>query len=977
MADKNLNIKITTSKDSKGLSELKTELKSVQQQMDQLVKDGKRGSDEYRFLQGNAGALSNQIRGLSREFKGLSADTATSTGKFQSFVANTQTITQGLLAAGLAQIAKQMYEVSLNSARFEVLSESFGKQFSGNLELAGETLDDFRKATAGTVSDANLIKLSNQASDLGVGLKEQAILFSLSEDAADKYGTSVEEGFQKVILATQGNEKGLKALGISKAEYKTILEELTNAYGGELNQLDAETQQQLRLEAIIKASGQTYEDATNKVKDSADKHESLWVIAGNLADRFGGDLVNAISGVGTGWEALNHIIDSWNDVINTGIPLIGNLADNLVGFTNNIPFLNSQLASLKGGFDALFGTIAGGASLQISAPDIKSSFNNIKNLSSGSLSQDLQSLSYWTGKSTDELQKLGKQFGLISFAQEETANNSKVFTGSVGKSNTALEKSVDLIAEFINQQEFELDYAKEFGELNIEILSNLTKQTLEELQKSSNKQDQLNLQRFYNKLISEENTLLVKGNALAKQKRDYELTKLTEYEDAIKKIMASYDATQLIVDRFENAIANLTSSPFEKQFNENWSSYHENRNLANKYLNDLYNTRRELIKIESEGLHISDEEIERLTQISVLNSKEYKDLQKIQQLNKEILDLQNEAIKKEIYKGIFDSFNGIADSVSNIASTLGLAADSFVSKLINGLQDALSIVQSIHNVIEDINTLSEFFKTLSAISESNKDKSGESGGLSGVSKLIEDLFGRSAPATPQKPIDITSDDWTEMLFDVPSGNNKAKSAKSKPSGQGESGGLSSSTKELEKSFDNLADSSKDVNAGFNGFLDFLGSGTGVAGIGAGLAAVGGGSIGMSIASLSGILALIPGLNVVGIIGGVLGGVLGLLGFDEGGYTGDGNKYQPAGIVHKGEFVINKEATSRYFPLLELLNGGSGNLSQFTYANGGYVNHALTTPNINLVVNTEFDKLKSYEVVYAGMQQSRIRGSNNL
>lgn len=33
------------------------------------------------------------------------------------------------------------------------------------------------------------------------------------------------------------------------------------------------------------------------------------------------------------------------------------------------------------------------------------------------------------------------------------------------------------------------------------------------------------------------------------------------------------------------------------------------------------------------------------------------------------------------------------------------------------------------------------------------------------------------------------------------------------------------------------------------------------------------------------------------------------GFSEGGYTGDGGKYDPAGIVHKGEFVVDKETTA--------------------------------------------------------------------
>jgi lambda family phage tail tape measure protein len=30
----------------------------------------------------------------------------------------------------------------------------------------------------------------------------------------------------------------------------------------------------------------------------------------------------------------------------------------------------------------------------------------------------------------------------------------------------------------------------------------------------------------------------------------------------------------------------------------------------------------------------------------------------------------------------------------------------------------------------------------------------------------------------------------------------------------------------------------------------------------------------------------------------------------GGFTGHGGKYEPAGIVHRGEFVFTKESTSR-------------------------------------------------------------------
>ena len=51
-------------------------------------------------------------------------------------------------------------------------------------------------------------------------------------------------------------------------------------------------------------------------------------------------------------------------------------------------------------------------------------------------------------------------------------------------------------------------------------------------------------------------------------------------------------------------------------------------------------------------------------------------------------------------------------------------------------------------------------------------------------------------------------------------------------------------------------------------------------------------------------------------------------FATGGYTGDGGKYQPAGIVHRGEYVITKEATARL---------GRGYLDYLNYGKRGFAN----------------------------------------
>lgn len=68
-------------------------------------------------------------------------------------------------------------------------------------------------------------------------------------------------------------------------------------------------------------------------------------------------------------------------------------------------------------------------------------------------------------------------------------------------------------------------------------------------------------------------------------------------------------------------------------------------------------------------------------------------------------------------------------------------------------------------------------------------------------------------------------------------------------------------------------------------------------------------------------------------GGVVGGDMGSYStFAQGGYTGAGGKYEPAGVVHRGEYVLNAQATQKAgLGFLDRLNQG--------YANGGYVGQA--------------------------------------
>jgi hypothetical protein len=71
------------------------------------------------------------------------------------------------------------------------------------------------------------------------------------------------------------------------------------------------------------------------------------------------------------------------------------------------------------------------------------------------------------------------------------------------------------------------------------------------------------------------------------------------------------------------------------------------------------------------------------------------------------------------------------------------------------------------------------------------------------------------------------------------------------------------------------------------------------------------------------------------------------GFADGGYTGDGGKYQPVGVVHGGEFVLTKEQTA---------NAGVGNLYALAKYLDGYASGGLVSPLDNYVITQGFSGL---------------------
>jgi phage-related minor tail protein len=137
-------------------------------------------------------------------------------------------------------------------------------------------------------------------------------------------------------------------------------------------------------------------------------------------------------------------------------------------------------------------------------------------------------------------------------------------------------------------------------------------------------------------------------------------------------------------------------------------------------------------------------------------------------------------------------------------------------------------------------------------------------------------------------------------------------------------------------------------------------------------------VGKMITGFQLVLGIIQNITSTAEAVKTVGGFLSFLGlFDSGGFTGEGGRLEPAGIVHRGEFVINKEATSQYFPLLELINSGSRTRG-FSFSSGGFADSSFSTrPVINVKVYSEVEKTKAVRFLtnYTPLYNTRSQGSN--
>lgn len=188
------------------------------------------------------------------------------------------------------QLAMQVFDQLKTSIMAGVGEKVLKEEFEGT----AQDIENFRRATARTVDEGGLIKLSNQASDLGISMKDQVLLFALSERAGNRFNTDTETGFQKVMMASDGLVRGLRAIGVQVGQYNQLIKELSAAQGKEFKDMDFEEQKRIRIQAVIKAANITFDEAINKKQNDKEKWLEIGAQVDESREKFGRFLSDAL-----------------------------------------------------------------------------------------------------------------------------------------------------------------------------------------------------------------------------------------------------------------------------------------------------------------------------------------------------------------------------------------------------------------------------------------------------------------------------------------------------------------------------------------------------------------------------------------------------------------------------------------------------------------------------------------------------------
>jgi len=276
-------------------------------------------SDLFKTLEAGSPHFTNtqnKLKGLNEELRNFGTRAGQSKFQMLEFYENLTTVAGGLTILGVSVLAFTQKAIT-SAAELEVYSAKF-IELAGSEQKATQQLEELRNASAGNLTDTELVKYSNKMRLLGFTVEDTAKLLDVVERKADEVGVTFSEGesaLQSFILTGRG--RALKELGINLNEVTAEMDRLILASGRSKDAMESEELENIRLQAILNKYGDTLDNINTKQKDSGDRIKSISTGFENLSTVIGNSMLPA-------FNKLYNQISDFNSIVkdatgNTGI----------------------------------------------------------------------------------------------------------------------------------------------------------------------------------------------------------------------------------------------------------------------------------------------------------------------------------------------------------------------------------------------------------------------------------------------------------------------------------------------------------------------------------------------------------------------------------------------------------------------------------------------------------------------------------
>ncbi len=638
---KDLIIKIQSQYQNAGMNELKSALKQVVLEMDNLRKSGQQGSQAWNDLKTKSSVLTTSIQGLSREFRGLDANVKMSKYSMLEYGENLTVVIYGFKNAisGIKSTAKEFLDASVKMQSATMGLESIAKFKGIDSKAAVETLNNLDLVKNGllSLSDASLALKNLLAS--GFSLEQSIELIKRFGDSAS-FGRQSALSFGQAITSATEGIKNQNSILVDNAGVTKNLSVIMKEGGMTMNDLSDATKKEAALlvlyNGLLKETQGQLGDAEKLTRTYAGQQAKLDAQILQTKQNFGIFLQQGLTPV---LDTITKMPPALQATA-YGLTTVGSKVLELV------PALAITAQAFKNMGIAAFASFTGIASM---VGSISIAIINLGVHLDNALSAFKALKAIWNGEIMDFARKSWMGKNIYGLDQTNTEENAKTETGFYEgiknniKQVSNLQNKVKDIYKNKKDEGGTTDKSKGGNELKeVKVVLSMLD---EEIKKRNEIQKLIEINKNDVGALVELNTDLEKSNERILFLQTGWVKNTGKLADNFKQIAKDI---AVIANKTGNKPSATKTGIFETADERNNHSQGGGANTT------------------TEGLFTASEE----------------------------------------------AVNRIGDVFKGIASTLGIAADSFIGKLISGFDTVVSLIQTVLSTIQAYQTASSFLKIL-------------------------------------------------------------------------------------------------------------------------------------------------------------------------------------------------------------------------------------------------------------------------